>query len=70
MSPAGNVSRNIGTNWQSPTRPSAKGVRTMLPHVDELRPIHNLDSMSELVRALSGAAAKGYDPKALLRQVA
>ena len=48
----------------------AKGVRTMLPHVDELRPIHNLDSMSELVRALSGAAAKGYDPKALLRQVA
>jgi uncharacterized protein len=48
----------------------AKGVRTMLPHVDELRPIHNLDSMKELVRALSGAAAKGYDPKALLRQVA
>jgi hypothetical protein len=48
----------------------AKGVRTMLPHVDELRPIHNLDSMHELVRALSGAAAKGYDPKALLRQVA
>lgn len=48
----------------------AKGVRTMLPHVDELRPIHNLDSMSDLMRALSGAAAKGYDPKALLRQVA
>ena len=48
----------------------AKGVRTMLPHVDELRPIHNLDSMSELVRALSGAPAKGYDPKTLLRQVA
>ena len=48
----------------------AKGVRTMLPHVDELRPIHNLDSMNDLVRALSGAATKGYDPKALLRQVA
>ena len=41
----------------------AKGVQTMLPHVDELRPIHNLDSMNELVRALSGAPAKGYDPK-------
>ena len=41
----------------------AKGVRTMLPHVDELRPIHNLESMAELVRALSGAPAKGYDPK-------
>jgi uncharacterized protein len=48
----------------------AKGVRTMLPHVDELRPIHNLQSMAELVRALSGAAAKRYDPKELLRQVA
>jgi uncharacterized protein len=48
----------------------AKGVRTMLPHVDELRPIHNLQSMAELVRALSGTPAKGYDPKDLLRQVA
>jgi uncharacterized protein with von Willebrand factor type A (vWA) domain len=48
----------------------AKGVRTMLPHVDELRPIHNLESMMGLVRALSGAATKGYDPKAMLRQVA
>jgi uncharacterized protein with von Willebrand factor type A (vWA) domain len=48
----------------------AKGVRTMLPHVDELRPIHNLDSMTELVRALSGAPAKGYDPKLMLKQVA
>ena len=48
----------------------AKGVRTMLPHVDELRPIHNLQSMAELVRALSGAPAKSYDPKLMLRQVA
>lgn len=48
----------------------AKGVRTMLPHVDELRPIHNLASMTELVRALSGLPAKGYDPKQMLRQVA
>ena len=35
----------------------AKGIRTMVPHVDELRPIHNLDSMAELVRALSATAA-------------
>ena len=48
----------------------AKGVQTMLPHVDELRPIHNLDSMKELVRALSGAPAKGHNPKDLLKQVA
>ena len=31
----------------------AGGIRAMLPHVDELRPIHNLDSMAELCRALS-----------------
>jgi uncharacterized protein len=48
----------------------AKGVQTMLPHVDELRAIHNLDSMKELVRALSGAPAKGYNPQDLLKQVA
>jgi hypothetical protein len=45
----------------------AKGVRTMLPHVDELRPIHNLESMTDLVRALSGAPAKGHDPKQMLK---
>jgi hypothetical protein len=48
----------------------AKGVRAMLPHVDELRPIHNLESMTDLVSALSGAPAKGYDPKQMLRHVA
>jgi uncharacterized protein len=48
----------------------AKGVRAMLPHVDELRSIHNLESMTDLVRALSGVPAKGYNPKALLRHVA
>src|SRR5664280_1718603 len=50
--------------------PRAKGVRTMLPYVDELRPIHNLESMSALVRALSRAPAKDYDPKLWLRHVA
>jgi uncharacterized protein with von Willebrand factor type A (vWA) domain len=48
----------------------AKGVRTMLPHVGELRAIHNLDSMRDLVAALSGAAAKDYDPREMLRRVA
>jgi uncharacterized protein len=48
----------------------AKGVQKMLPHVDELRPIHNLESMTDLVRALSGASGRGFDPKNMLRQVA
>jgi uncharacterized protein with von Willebrand factor type A (vWA) domain len=45
-------------------------VRTILPHVDELRPIHNLDAMRDLVRALGGAPVKGHDPKEMLRSVA
>jgi len=47
----------------------AKGIRTMLPYVDDMRPIHNLDSMAELVRALSTGGRPG-DPREWLRQVA
>ncbi len=32
----------------------ARGVQAMLPYVDEFRPLHNLDSMEALCRALSG----------------
>src|SRR5437667_3287074 len=48
----------------------AKGIRAILPHVDELRPIHNLESMADLVRALSATGARAGDPKAWLKQVA
>jgi uncharacterized protein with von Willebrand factor type A (vWA) domain len=37
----------------------ARGVQTMLPHVDEFRPVHNLDSIEALCRALSGERAEG-----------
>lgn len=50
--------------------PRAKGVRTILSHVDELRPIHNLESMTGLVRALSGGTATMYDPKVMLKRAA
>ena len=33
--------------------PKAQGTRTMLPHVDEFRAIHNLNSMAELIDVLS-----------------
>jgi len=46
----------------------AKGIRSMLPHVDELRPIHNLESMQALVRALSADGTRGADPKAWLNK--
>jgi uncharacterized protein len=48
----------------------AKGIRTMVPHVDELRPIHNIDSVAELVRSLSGGGKRAGDPKAWLAKVA
>jgi len=48
----------------------ARGIRAMLPHVDDLRPIHNLESMAELVRALSGKGGGAGDPRAWLRKVA
>jgi uncharacterized protein with von Willebrand factor type A (vWA) domain len=48
----------------------AKGIRTMLPHVDEFRPVHNLDSMTELVRALSEHGPRAGNPAEWLRRVA
>ena len=43
--------------------PRARGVRAMLPHVDELRPVHNLDALADLCRSLSPGRASGHDPK-------
>jgi uncharacterized protein len=45
----------------------ALGIRAMLPHVDEFRPIHNLMSMAELCRALSKDRAVAADPKDWLK---
>ena len=45
----------------------ARGVRAMLPHVDELRPVHNLEAMADLVAALSGEAPRrAGDPRRFL----
>lgn len=34
--------------------PRARGAQAMLPHVDEFRPVHNLESLTQLAAALSG----------------
>ena len=47
----------------------ARGIRVMLPHVDEMRPIHNLESMKDLCTALSQHGSH-VDPKTWLRRVA
>jgi hypothetical protein len=35
-------------------RPKSQGIRAMLPHVDDFRPVHNLASLRDLVATLSG----------------
>ncbi len=47
----------------------ARGIKTMLPYVDEFRPIHNLESMTELVAALTKGGGSA-DPKAWMQRVA
>jgi uncharacterized protein with von Willebrand factor type A (vWA) domain len=37
--------------------PKSQGIRAMLPHVDEFRPVHNLASLQELVATLSRPAS-------------
>jgi hypothetical protein len=44
----------------------ARGVRAMLPHVDELRSVHNLEAIGDLAKALSGDVAKNADPRRFL----
>jgi uncharacterized protein len=48
----------------------AKGIRAILPHVDEFRSIHNLESVAELCRALSAQDVRAGDPSAWLRKAA
>jgi uncharacterized protein with von Willebrand factor type A (vWA) domain len=48
----------------------ARGIKAMLPNVDEFRPIHNLESMTELVRALTTGDDRTGDPKVWMEKVA
>jgi uncharacterized protein len=41
-----------------------------LPHVDEFRPMHNLESITALVAALQPGGSRASDPKAWMRKVA
>ena len=49
--------------------PKAQGIRAMLPHVDEFRPIHNLAAVEDLTKALAGGGRGAkVDPKTWLRE--
>jgi uncharacterized protein len=45
----------------------ASGIRAMLPHVHDFRPIHSLGSMTDLCRALSSDRAGAAEPRRWLR---
>ncbi|MEO3999084.1 VWA domain-containing protein [Mesorhizobium sp. CAU 1732] len=44
----------------------ARGVRAMLPHVDEFRAVHTLNALKDLVDSLSATRTSDADPKAWL----
>ncbi|HWK65567.1 MAG TPA: VWA domain-containing protein [Rhizobiaceae bacterium] len=41
----------------------ARGVRAMLPHVDEFRPVHNLNALSDLCASLGAGPMRANDPR-------
>ncbi len=48
----------------------ARGIRAMLPHVDEFRPVHSLEAIADLTRSLSGPMTRTSDPKNWLKAMA
>ncbi|MDO8840237.1 MAG: VWA domain-containing protein [Parvibaculum sp.] len=44
--------------------PKSLGIRALLPHVDEFRPVHNIASLTALIEALSQAPARMPERKA------
>lgn len=48
----------------------AGGVRAIMPHVDEFRPVHSLDSLQDLAEALAGRTSPAHDPRRWLRAAA
>lgn len=48
----------------------ARGIRAMLPHVDEFRPVHSLDAMADLALSLSKPFGRTNDPRNWMKAVA
>jgi uncharacterized protein with von Willebrand factor type A (vWA) domain len=41
----------------------ARGVRAMLPYVDEFRPVHNLNALTDLCASLDRSVSRNVDPR-------
>jgi hypothetical protein len=50
--------------------PKSVGIRAILPHVDEFRTIHNLDSMRDLTRVLGAETPRNMESMARWRSAA
>lgn len=48
--------------------PRARGVKAMLPYVDDFRAVHNMEALEDLCRALSRPRGTDDDPKRWLHQ--
>jgi uncharacterized protein with von Willebrand factor type A (vWA) domain len=48
--------------------PKSQGMRAILPHVDEFRPVHSLESLEELVAALSKPGRRRLEAAAAWRE--
>ena len=43
--------------------PRARGVKAMLPHVDEFRAVHNLNALADLCASFDKSSARNVDPR-------
>ena len=48
-------------------RARAAGIRAMMPHIDEFRPVHSLESLADLARALAAPRREEHDPRRWLK---
>ena len=45
----------------------ASGIRAIMPHVDEFRPCHSLNTLVDLAEVLSGSRDETHDPRRWLK---
>ena len=60
------LEREMTTRRQKRFEARARGVRAMVPHVDELRAVHNLEAIGDLAHALGSGRARDADPRRYL----
>ena len=41
----------------------ASGIRAMMPHIDEFRPVHSLNSLGDLAQTLGARTSQAHDPR-------